>query len=355
MASPATSMTSEAALKRLMRYAKVFGSDPVLEQLTTFTDRVICQYLARELLEVSEQLEKVRQQLRLADECCEDVLNRPDFVQSVMNWHRTDPSTEDIKYLTPPTSINDGDAARLQLEEKNILVDDRLTIYAVSLMNIQNWTEAARANAHNPEGKRYQAAAENEKVVKDDKYRNIFREYAEWCPYLQQFCEALLMFGEDVADKSIVVYMTCCEQTMKVIDRLTKELNLNADHKEYLRERHEVLEQMTVTLLARHQRASKALEELEKEQEKEGLLRERLERKSDDDFWEECDRLSSEALDPLERRVLLEERERRKALKAQGATRDSWRGMPAMTESDGQGPREKGRDKEAWPIGKPRG
>jgi hypothetical protein len=114
-ASPVTSkMVIEAALKRLMRYAKVFGSESMLEQLAIFADPVICQYLVRELQEVSEQLDKVRQQLRLADECCDDVLNRSDFIQSAMNWHRTEPSMEDTKYLTRPASINDGDAARSQ-------------------------------------------------------------------------------------------------------------------------------------------------------------------------------------------------------------------------------------------------
>ena len=109
-----------------------------------------------------------------------------------MNRHGTDSSWEDIKYLTPPTSINDGDATRLQLVEMNTLVHDHLTIYAVSVTNIRNWTETARANAHNSEGKRYQAAADNDMFVMKDKYKDIFRKYAEWCPYLQQFCEALL-------------------------------------------------------------------------------------------------------------------------------------------------------------------
>jgi hypothetical protein len=164
-------MTIETALKRLLRYAKVFGSEAVLEQLKTFADQTICQYFARELLEVSKQLEKVRQQLKLADECCDDVLSRRDFVQTVMNWQGTDTSWTTIKYLTPPTSINDAEAARLQLVEMNTLVDDHMIIYATSVTNIRDWTEGARANAHNAEGKRYQSAAENKKRVMPNKFK----------------------------------------------------------------------------------------------------------------------------------------------------------------------------------------
>jgi hypothetical protein len=92
-----------------------------------------------------------------------------------MKWQGTDSSREDIKYLMPPTSIPDGDAARLQLEEMNTQVNDHLTIYATSVTNIRSWTEAAGSNAHNSEGRKYQAAADNERVVMKDKHRKVFR------------------------------------------------------------------------------------------------------------------------------------------------------------------------------------
>ena len=112
-ASPTTSETTiSTALQNLVKYAKVFGSEEVTTEMVAFVDPVIHKYLAVELQEVTAQLENVRKQLRLADECCEHVLGRNDFVQAVMNWQRTDSSYVPIRYLTSPKSLNDADAAK---------------------------------------------------------------------------------------------------------------------------------------------------------------------------------------------------------------------------------------------------
>jgi hypothetical protein len=56
-ASPATSkMTVEVAFRKLSRYAKTLGQDLVLNELETFVDRSVCQYIAEELMQVCEQL-----------------------------------------------------------------------------------------------------------------------------------------------------------------------------------------------------------------------------------------------------------------------------------------------------------
>jgi hypothetical protein len=49
------------------------------------------------------------------------------------------------------------------------------------------------------------------------------------------------------------------------------------------------------------------------------MFREQVVCKFDEDFWEEFDRVSLESCDPIERKVLLEEHTRRKALKAKEA------------------------------------
>ena len=72
---------------------------------------------------------------------------------------------------------------------------------------------------------------------------------------------------------------------------------------------------------------------------------------SNEDFWEEYDNLSSESLDPIERKVLLEERTRRKAGRAQESLQEFWREKPAMAEEDGQETQEersKRRDMTDW-------
>jgi hypothetical protein len=99
-ASPVTSkMTIETALTRLARYAKVLCSDVTLVQVGTFVEQMVCLYLIGELLRVCEQFDKVRLELRLKDECCEDVLNRADFSQRVAHWRGVDPHTR-VTYST---------------------------------------------------------------------------------------------------------------------------------------------------------------------------------------------------------------------------------------------------------------
>jgi hypothetical protein len=100
----------------------------------------------------------------------------------VINWCGVDPYKAQIKYLADPTSIHDGDAARLQLIENNTALNDLLTIHASSLTKIQSLMETATANAHTETGKRCKAAAENEEVVVKDIHRNILTQYPQWWP-----------------------------------------------------------------------------------------------------------------------------------------------------------------------------
>ena len=114
-ASPTTArMTISTALTKLMKYAKVFGSEKVGTEMATFVDLVIHKYLAEELREATSELENVRNHLRLADECCEQVLQSDDFTQAVMNWQRSDERDEQVCYLSRPQSIHDADAAKCE-------------------------------------------------------------------------------------------------------------------------------------------------------------------------------------------------------------------------------------------------
>jgi hypothetical protein len=90
------------------------------------------------------------------------------------------------------------------------------------------------------------------------------------------------------------------------------------------------LEGLVEVLRGRQEHARKTQEERERDEEREAILREQIMHQSNEDFWEECDKLSSESLDPIERKVLLEERTRRKAGRAQESLQESWREKPAM-------------------------
>jgi hypothetical protein len=77
-------------------------------------------------------------------------------------------------------------------------------------------------------------------------------------------------------------------------------------------------------------------EEREREEEREVALREQLRQQSDDDFGEEYDRRISRLPDPLERKVLLEERLRRKTKQDKESRQGCWRNQPAMAGEDPQ-------------------
>jgi hypothetical protein len=116
-ASPTTArMTIGAALTKLMKYAKVFGSEKVGGEMTAFVDPLIHKYLAEELREATAELDRVRGHLQLANECCEQVLQSEEFTRAVMNWQRPSESDEQVSFLSQPQSINDADAARTRLK-----------------------------------------------------------------------------------------------------------------------------------------------------------------------------------------------------------------------------------------------
>ena len=109
-------MTIGAALTKLMKYAKVFGSEKVGGEMTAFVDPLIHKYLAEELREATAELDRVRSHLQLANECCEQVLQSEEFTRAVMNWQRPSESDEQVSFLSQPQSINDADAARTRLK-----------------------------------------------------------------------------------------------------------------------------------------------------------------------------------------------------------------------------------------------
>ena len=67
-ASPATAqMTISIALQKLLKYAKVLGSERVNEEMTVFVDPLIYKYVIKELDEATTQSEDVRKHLQLSD------------------------------------------------------------------------------------------------------------------------------------------------------------------------------------------------------------------------------------------------------------------------------------------------
>jgi hypothetical protein len=228
---------------------------------------------------------------------------------------------------------------------------DLVEVYTTSVAKIQSWTETASTHALSFERQRCQAAADNESSVLQDKHNAVFKQYAAWCSYLQQFCAALQLFHEMIDDRSMEGFLECCEQTTQTIKGLLSGVTLSEAHEAHMRYSAEFLDGLIEVLRGRQEHARKTQEERERDEEREAILRERIVHQSNEDFWEEYDKLSSESLDPIERKVLLEERTRRKAGRAQGSLQESWREKPAMAEEDEQGTQEersKRRDMNDW-------
>ena len=80
--------------------------------------------------------------------------------------------------------------------------------------------------------------------------------------------------------------------------------------------------------------ARKTKEDRGRDEEKEAAFRDQVRCKSDEDFWDEYDRLRAQLLDPIEQKVLLEERTRRKAKQVQKSSQESWRDKPAMDDEE---------------------
>ena len=293
--------------------------------------------MAEELREATVELENVRNHLRLADECCEQVLQSDDFTQAVMNWQRSDERDEQVCYLSRPQSINDADAAKSRLKDMNVYLVDIVRVYVTSIDNVRSWREQAdRVAADSTARQRYQTAADNEAGTTDEKRRKVLKQYAECCPYVQQFCEALFVFEKDIDDRSIDDYLECCKETMEAINETLRGAFLSEGHIIHMKSSAEFLEGMIRHLRHHQECARKTKEECEREEEREVALREQLRQQSDDDFWEEYDRRISRLPDPLERKVLLEERLRRKTKQDKESRQGSWRNQPAMAGEDPQ-------------------
>jgi hypothetical protein len=110
LASPTTArMTIGAALAKLMKYAKVFASEGVGKHMVKFVDFVIYKYIAEELCEAVDDLNRMRKHLELEDEICSQVLQQTSLFQAVVNGHGFETSCE--------TNNNSSHTSLLSLED----------------------------------------------------------------------------------------------------------------------------------------------------------------------------------------------------------------------------------------------
>ena len=254
-----------------------------------------------------------------------------------MNWQRPNERDEQVCYLSRPQSINDADAAKAQLKELNNDLVEVVRAYVRSIEHVRSWREQAdRMAADDPSRRRHQTAADTEADATEYKRDGVLKQYAVWCPYMQQFCEALSLFEKDIDDCSADDYLKCCRETMEAIDEALHGAFLGEGHVAHLKSSAEFLEGMIRYLRFHQERARRTKEEREREVDREAALRERLRQQSNDDFWEEYDRRMARSPDPLERKVLLEERMRRKTKQDQESRQGSWRNQPAMAGEDPQ-------------------
>ena len=190
--------------------------------------------------------------------------------------------------------------------------------------------------ANDPARRNYQVAADSEAGTIEHKREHVHAHYARWCPYMQHFCKAWSMFGKEVDDRSIDKYLACCQETTETIREALQGGFLDADHIAHLNASLEFFEATMVQMQFCQDRARRTKEEREREEEREIALCERLQQQTDDDFWEEYDRCMGQSPDPLERKVHMEERARRKLKQQQESRQGSWKDQPMM---EGEDPR----------------
>jgi hypothetical protein len=98
-------MTIGAALTKLGKYAKVFGSEKVGGYMAAFVDRVILHYLAEEFREATAELDKLRDHLQLTDECCEQVLQSDMFSRAVTSKGQVNKTSKSISWQAHSRSM----------------------------------------------------------------------------------------------------------------------------------------------------------------------------------------------------------------------------------------------------------
>ena len=98
--------------------------------------------------------------------------------------------------------------------------------------------------ADDPARRRYQTAADTEADATEYKLEGVLKQYAAWCPYMQQFCEALSLFEKDIDDRSVDDYLKCCRETRETISDALRAKFLGDGHAAHVKESAEFLEGM---------------------------------------------------------------------------------------------------------------
>jgi hypothetical protein len=109
--------------------------------------------------------------------------------------------------------------------------------------------------ADDPLKRRYQTAADTEADATEYKREGVLKQYAVWCPYMQQFCEALSLFEKDIDDRSVDDYLKCCRETRETISDALHAKFLGDSHATHLKESAEFLEGMIRYLQFHQERA----------------------------------------------------------------------------------------------------
>ena len=189
------------------------------------------------------------------------------FSRAVTNWQKPD---DQISFLARPQSVNDADSARTQLKEFNKDLTSIIRAYVKSVKDVRSWREqVAGLAASDPSRTNYQVAADREADTIDHKREQVRAHYARWCPYMQHFCEAWSMFGNEVDDRSIDEYLACCRETTETIREAFLGGFLNADHIAHLNASLEFFEATMVQMQFCQDRARRTKEEREREEERE--------------------------------------------------------------------------------------
>jgi hypothetical protein len=306
-------MPISAALGKLMKFAKAFASELVGRHLMKFMDHGICKHIADEFRDAVQILEQARELLHLDNECCHQVVESNVFQQTIRTWEQAGTSVDHVVYMNPPGSSSDLSAANLQLKELNWDVCSLVRVYAQAVELIRrNREQAQRMARHDLRRRELQEAASNEEAALGHNLERVRIEYARWYPYVRVFCEGWSLYADEVEENLIGGYLVCCRETQETIREVLQAGFLNRDHVEYLNTNLQSLEDMEIQMRLHQEQMRRSKEVRQKEEEQENALREEFLQQSDEDFWEEYDRRSGRDLAAWERKLLTEEKLKRK-------------------------------------------
>ena len=174
-----------------MKYAKVFASEKVGRSMVEFVDPVIYKYMAEEFCEAVSDLDQVRKQLQLENECCGQVLQGSSFLHAIINWQGSSDSNEQFNFLPKPQSVNDVSVARIQLADLNRDLLSIIRAYVQSIQTVRRYKEQMATMAYNdPSRHTIQILADTEAGSVEHKLEQVRKHHAQWCPDMQLFCEA---------------------------------------------------------------------------------------------------------------------------------------------------------------------